>query len=345
MAYRIEKKVIDGFLENQFYYRDFCGMAAGIGSSAKGIEYKKTLGTASVKTGKPLEEDAVFHMASVAKLFTATGIMLLQEKGMLDIDEKLTSYMPWFEMADKRYKKITIRQMLTHTSAMPDVSDYHWEQALTEEKALKDYAISGEVANAHLLWEPEEGKFAYSNMAYDLLGLLIKEVSGESYEDFVTKNIFGPMGMDDSTLLTMERKDRERMCDPHDKNADKKFEVLPHYPYNRSHAPSSTLTSNMDDMAKWASAWLSGSFPKAETKEAMWKEYARVRNNGEKMGLGWFSRIQSGRTLYGHEGMDDGFRASFWLCPQEDLFIMIFANMSKGPVKKVNKELFELLIS
>ena len=73
-------------------------------------------------------------------------------------------------------------------------------------------------------------------------------------------------------------------------------------------------------------------------------EYATVPNNGEKMGLGWFMRRQKGYQLYGHEGTDDGFRASFWICPELDLGIVVLSNLSGAPVKKLNKKLFDRLV-
>ena len=70
-------------------------------------------------------------------------------------------------------------------------------------------------------------------------------------------------------------------------------------------------------------------------------EYAEVPNNREKMGLGWFMRRQGGYQLYGHEGTDDGFRASLWICPKLKLVIVVLSNLSGAPVKKLNKKLFD----
>ena len=79
--------------------------------------------------------------------------------------------------------------------------------------------------------------------------------------------------------------------------------------------------------------------------EPVWKPQAEVPNNGEKMGIGWFIRKQLGHTLYGHEGSDDGFRASFWICPELDTVTVVLSNLSDAPVKKINKKLFERIVS
>ena len=69
-----------------------------------------------------------------------------------------------------------------------------------------------------------------------------------------------------------------------------------------------------------------------------------VPNNGEYIGLGWFIREQCGYRLYGHEGTDDGFRASFWICPDLDAQICVMSNLSEAPVKRINRQIFDMLI-
>ena len=78
-----------------------------------------------------------------------------------------------------------------------------------------------------------------------------------------------------------------------------------------------------------------------DTYRKICREYATVPNNGEKMGLGWFMRRQGGCRLFGHEGTDDGFRASLWICPEKDLVICVLSNLSGAPVKKMNKKIFD----
>ncbi len=130
------------------------------------------------------------------------------------------------------------------------------------------------------------------------------------------------------------------MALPHEKAADRSIVPVKFYPYTRSHAPSSTLTSNAEDLLRWAAAHMKGS----GADPHIWHEYAEVPNNREKMGLGWFMRKQGGYSLYGHEGTDDGFRASLWICPELELGIVVLSNLSGAPVKKLNKKLFERIL-
>lgn len=247
--------------------------------------------------------------------------------------------------------------------------------------------------------------FRYSNVAYEILGQIVAEYSDRmpdadgslSYEDFVAKYLLAPTGMSNTTMKTFERPGwtsevslmqkhtnsimcstdhevRTAMALPHEKKSDRSIGLVETYPYNRKHAPSSTLTSNIEDLMKWGRAHMKSAAGKEklllhkETYDSIWRCYATVPNNGEKMGLGWFMRRQSVAKpsqsenvaetdnacltsdsrqeyiLYGHEGTDDGFRASFWMCPELELVTVVLSNLSEAPVKKINKKLFTQIV-
>jgi CubicO group peptidase (beta-lactamase class C family) len=133
------------------------------------------------------------------------------------------------------------------------------------------------------------------------------------------------------------------VCVPHGKDADKRIVREAFFPYNRAHGPSSTLTSNLRDMRRFGEAQLRGVLPGPVRCEKARTAYALVPNNGEHIGLAWFIREQNGYRMYGHEGTDDGFRASFWICPALDLQITVVSNLSGAPVKKISKRIFDLL--
>lgn len=363
---------LDRYMEEALFYYDLPGLAASVVSRKDGLDYKSAVGYQDWESREPLEADHIFHMASVSKLFTSTGILQLCKAGKLRLDSRLKDVLPELKIADKRWEEVTIRHMLTHTSGLADVEDYHWETPRMDEAALRDYSLSEEVRQSALLWSPSEGKFRYSNMAYELLGRIIEVISGMPFEEYMECNLLEPLGMRDSTFLTFSRADgslslddlkKKHMAMPHRKNEEKHIVKELHYPYNREHGPSSTLTSNLQDLSRWAEAhirsWQSvGEEQKTQDKNAafagrlfdasdydkIWHSYATVPNNKEEMGLGWFMRKQRGLRLYGHEGTDDGFRASFWLCPEEEIHIIVVSDLSGAPVKKINKKLLDLLL-
>jgi CubicO group peptidase (beta-lactamase class C family) len=294
---------------------------------------------------------------------------MLVERGALDLDTPVCAYLPQFRMRDERYREIAAFHLLTHTAGMPDVADYAWDAPEIDSGALSRYVNGEEVRDASLLWAPGEGRFRYSNLGYELLGALIAAISDRSFETFMEEEILRPLGMTSSTFLTYTRTQEGRdmdadaagreqilralnidalrdagVCAPHAKNDGNRIVRETCFPYNRAHGPSSTLTANLRDLRRFGEAHLRGALLRPESYEKAWNPYALVPNNGEHIGLSWFIREQRRYKLYGHEGTDDGFRASFWICPALDMQIIVASNLSGAPVKKINKQLFEMLM-
>ena len=387
------------FLDEIMNLNDLPGLAVGvsIGEDAPGqapeepFEFLGVRGYRDYAARTPLEPDDIFHCASVSKLFTSSAIMLLVEAGVLHLEDRLCDILPGLHIADKRYGDIRLWNMLTHTSGLGDVDDYHWYDCETDEDSLRRYVYeSEEVLGQPMLWEPQmqpvsdaeaptQTRFRYSNIAYEILGQIVSEYSGcmpgagrrLSYEDFIAEYLLKSAGMDNSTMKTFERtnltdfaaKDCSlpaHMAYPHEKKSDRSIGPVKYYPYTRQHAPSSTLTSNLRDLLRWGNAHLAssrsadGPLLKPDMYQTIWQEYAVVPNNGEKMGLGWFMREQTVSAgdgtqhtyrLFGHEGTDDGFRASFWICPELDMVTVVLSNLSGAPVKRINKKLFDTIVS
>jgi len=327
---------------------DIPGISVGVYCSGDAFTGAKGFSNYEAKT--LLQTNTVFHCTSVSKLFTSMGIMRLTEQGKLSLADRLCDIVPWMSIADKRWENITIGSMLTHTSGLTDINDYRWEEHRTDENALREYALSDEVAGRKLLWEPGDG-FRYSSMAYDLLGLVITEVSGIAFEEFMKREIFDPLGMDDTTFLS--ESDLTDIAMPHSKGRDRVIRLETTYPYTRQHAPSSTLKSTAADLIKWT-----GSILDSAGLRNMWTPQAEVPDTGEQMGLGWFIRKQdvstetheagenekSRYTLVGHEGSDNGFRTSFWMCPELGIATVLLCNLTDAPLKKLNKKLFSMIM-
>lgn len=349
---------LDNFLKETLFYQDLPGLAVGISigessiSPYKGLNYKNAVGYKDYITKEKLKSGHIFHMASVTKLFVGTAIMQLIETDKINLETKAIEVLPWLDIEDPRHVDIRVKHLLSHTAGLGDVLDYGWDKPEIDAGALRRYLESEEVTKTRMLWAPGTGRFQYSNIGYEMLGTIISEVSGMSFEEYVMKNIFLPLGMNNSELLTFERGNgsleledlsEAGMAMPHIKDQEKHIIRGPFYPYNRAHGPSSTLTTNIGDIEIWAKTHLNKAFLTAESYEKIWHREVEVPNNGEYIGLSWFIREQNGCTLYGHEGNDDGFRASFWICPALDLHIVVAANISKAPVKKISKSVFDLL--
>jgi CubicO group peptidase (beta-lactamase class C family) len=275
----------------------------------------------------PVTPRSLFHMASITKTFVATSIMQLVEAGKINLDTPVVQYLPYFRVADDRDQTITVRQMVTHTSGMPDVEDYEWDKSQYDDGALERYVRS--LSNQKLIFAPGT-EFRYSNMAFEVLGDLIAKVSGESFDDYVQHHILTPLKMRDSTLL-IKKADPKLMTWGHERDKDGHVFPSKFYPYNRMHSPSSNLHSNVEDMARWALANLNHGeldgtrILKEQTYDIMWKP-AHKLSDSDGVGISWFLGEYRGQATVSHGGGDPGYATFLVLLPEKKIAVVLMAN-------------------
>ena len=162
------------------------GFAVGIIEQGE-FTYARGFGVKSQGKNSPVDANSNFHWASVSKPVVATAIMQLAERGALDLDAKLVEVLPDYKITDPRQREISIRQILLHISGLPDVEDYGWDKPEYDEKALQRWVL--EDSPRDLLFDPGSAR-EYSNVGFEVLGLVIERISGLSFTDYVRKNIF-----------------------------------------------------------------------------------------------------------------------------------------------------------
>ena len=171
------------------------------------IVSKGAYGFRDAENKLPMQEDTIFEMASITKMFTATAVMLLVREGKLNLDDEYVKYFP-----DYPYPGVTIRHLLTHTSGMPDdFETANWVCPAWEDEhrippcneILRFIRESGEKAS-HAPGET----FRYTDIGYCLLANLVEKLSGVGFEDFLKKNVLEPSGMNDSAILHTRRDGR-----------------------------------------------------------------------------------------------------------------------------------------
>jgi CubicO group peptidase (beta-lactamase class C family) len=162
---------------------------------AKGAEVllSKGYGSANLEWDVPNSPATKFRLGSITKQFTAASILLLQERGKLNVEDPVKKYMA---DAPAAWDKITIYNLLTHTSGIPSFTSFP-EYAKWEPFTATPAEEVARFRDKPLDFAPGE-KFSYSNSGYVLLGYLIEKITGGSYEKFVRENIFTPLGMQDS---------------------------------------------------------------------------------------------------------------------------------------------------
>ena len=332
---------IDAYIDNVMEAHEIPGMAIGIVKEGQ-VYYTKGYGVKSIDNQDVITDDCLFHMASVSKPFIATAIMQLVEAGKIDLDTPVTNYLPYFKLKDLRYSGILVRQLLTHTSGLPDIDNYGWENPQYDDGALTRYILS--LNETKLLHNPGE-KWIFSSMAYDVLGDIIAKITHMTFEDYMKKYVLDPLDMRYSTFY--KGKATKVLCTaPHVRKLEPVVSEI--YPYNRAHAPSSTLHSNVKEMCNYAIANLNrGMFGddrllKAISFNTMWSPVCDA-TEGKKMGLSWFVCEREGELVVTHSGGDLGFQANFCLIPKRMASIIVLSNYDLTPAAKISLGLWDIM--
>lgn len=335
---RLLEPALQAFIRQQ----QIPGLAIAIVENNK-VVYAKGFGRMSLAGDKgPVTPLTVFHMASIVKPFVATALLQLADQHRVDLDAPVVRYLPYFRLADRRYPRITVRQMVAHTSGMPDVGDYEWDRPQFDDGALERYVRS--LSGLQLLFEPGL-KFTYSNIAYDVLGDVIAKASGQSFEGYVQQRILSPLQMKHSTMLYQEV-DPAALSDGHVLNSRGVPVVSAAYPYNRTHSPSSNLHSNALDMTRWAMANMNHGELDGQrilpdsVYAAMWKPTedvgeAAIGTFVTAEGISWYLGSYRSHFLVTHSGGDLGFITDLAMLPDEKIAVVWMANcdwIDAGPI-------------
>ena len=256
----------------------------------------------------PLTTDSLFDLASVSKQFTASAIMLLKRRGLLELDDALTKFFP-----ELPFPGVTIRQLLTHTSGLPDYMKW------VDEIAKKENTIPGNEIVIRFLKEGGEKplfapgeSYEYCNTAYCVLAQIVEKLSGVPFEDFMRDNIFEPAGMH-ATRVRHPRKDgafenwaramvneNGRYVLPEESKRDPYVVTLD------GESGDGYVYSSVMDLFRWDQALRAETVLTKEEQEMMYAPSAKIPDAGEEdvgYGFGWviFNAPELGRVL-SHSG-------------------------------------------
>ncbi len=325
------------------------GLAVGIVENGE-IVYAQGFGVQSLETCVPITTNSIFCVASIAKCFVACAIMQLVEQGKLQLDTPLVHYLPDCHLDDERFTQITLRQMLSHTSGMPDMDELEYNELLAhpeyDDTALDRYVHS--LAGRKMIAAPGE-RFAYSNIAYNILGYLIARTSGKTFENHMKEYILRPAGMTESTFYFPEV-DRDRLAVPH--LLIPNMSVHPIYPYHRADAPASFLHATLMDMCRWAITCLQDVEFKRQailspaSYDLMWSPVAEWGYPPlyEHTGLGWTLGHYDGTKTVSHGGMGMGWAHFLVLLPEKKCATVILCNAESSARSRIVRAALNIIL-
>lgn len=336
---RLEK--IDMVLNRLYSDGIFSGNVL-IGEKGK-IVYEKSFGYAKYENKLTLSKETIFPVGSVSKIFTAVAILKLAEQEKLRLDDSITKYLP-----DLPYKNVTLRQMLSHTSGLPE----YQMQAVIKEiegKNINNAALEKVFAELNLKEDFAPGKkWEYSNTNFIFLALVIEKVSGKSYPQFLAENIFKPARMNSTFVLkkNVPESFKARLADGYrgtsfvgarDSNINDLRGANSYYATVGNLYGAGGIYSTARDLFKFHEALQKNKILKSRTSAEMYKavalneneNYAAQKNTNyeAQYGLGWFVALdESGGKIVYHPGGVVGYVSYFLRNLSKNQCIVVLTN-------------------
>ena len=304
------------------------------------VIYEGSAGLANYEWSIPNNDDTRFRIGSITKQFTAALILQEVERGSIGLDDTISKHLPYYrkDIGDR----VTIRQLLNHTSGLPDLTpDFSakFERNAYSRQEFIDLFCSGDLA-----FEPGS-RFAYSNSGYYILGAIVEETAGQSYGDLLRTRIFEPLGMDESAYVEdasivqnsatgYNRKSETRSAPSHAALID------PTVPFAMA-----GIYSTVEDLYKWDR----GLYTDAVLSERM-RSVMFTPEEGARYSNGWFvysvpiPELNSSLPITMHQGSVNGFSGVLYRNTKTRDLVVILNNLrSNGSEWKMGEDLLKML--
>jgi CubicO group peptidase (beta-lactamase class C family) len=305
-------------------------VAVGIGNQ---IVWSEGFGWASIELGVPVTPLTKFRIGSVSKTLTASAIGILLERGLLDLDATVQTYVP--EFPEKRWP-ITSRQLAGHTSGIRHYRGREMNSARrypTVESGLEIFADDS------LLFEPGTD-YLYSSYGWNLLSAVVEGASGQEFLPFIRNEVFEPLGMRQTVA------DHTDSIIPHRTEFYEEVRggAIINAPYvdNSYKWAGGGFLSTPEDLVRFAQAHMGPGFLRAETLEELQTTQFLRTGESTDYGIGWRTYTQSdGDIMLGHSGSSVGGSTLMVLVPEHEIVVAGVVNTS-GPASAIVRQVAEI---
>lgn len=310
------------------------GLAAGIVYDGE-LLWGSGFGYADIEAKTPVTLDTRLRIASISKTFTAVAILKMRDAGALSLDDPVAKYLDWFELRYEGAPEITIRNLLTHTSGLPrDSHNPMWTECDAPEWDEFVHELKSRPPT-----RPPYDEFAYSNVGYSLLGGIIEAVSGQSWADYLQRNIVDPLGMtetrpvpqsDDPLLAT----GYSQLDDGYQRKA------MPFFLMNGFEA-SANFASSINDLVKYAAFHLTEEENAVLSPHSL-RDMHRIHwlepTWSSGYGLGSMQYKLEDWSISGHGGGYPGYLTGFTLCREQSTALIVLTNaLGSAPTEYINQ--------
>jgi CubicO group peptidase (beta-lactamase class C family) len=324
-------RVIEAWMEAQKDYDNIPGISAGIVKDQQLI-WHGVFGYSDPSLGNKTNKTTMYSICSISKLFTAIAVMQLRDQGKFDLDDNISEYLPWFNLKQSfpESPSITIRSLLTHSSGVPRDSDYpYWADPSFPFPTPEEFCEKlGEQETLY----PASTIYQYSNLGMSLLGFLVEEVSGTSYQDYVSENILLPLGLDNTFPYMPESLRKGRLATGYSViSRNGKRDELDFF-QTKGIAPAAGFVSTVEDLARFTS-WqfrirekkqdpvLNGN-TLLEMQRVHWVDPDWSNTRGLGFGIYRTDKV----TMVGHYGSCPGFLSQLKMIPSQKLGFIVMIN-------------------
>ncbi|KAF0248466.1 MAG: penicillin-binding protein beta-lactamase class C [bacterium] len=309
---------------NRFHFRGTILISQG-----DKVSFSKGYGMANEETGTPNDLHTKFRIGSITKQFTAMAIVMLQEKGKLNFQAPISTYLDEYPIA---WQDITIHHLLTHTSGIADFTrDPDYKTAMRSTFTVND--LIARFKDKPLTFKPGY-TFDYSNSNYILLGHIIEKVSGMPYEQYLQKYIFSPLKMENTGYDHNEKILLHRAS-----GYTLKKDIVINAPFVDMSIPFSTggLYSTVEDLLVWDKALYTDRLVSKKGLEAM---FTPVKMD---YGYGWTIDSLNHHKCIRHGGWMIGFNNSIMRFPDEKMTIIVLSNIDSISANTIARDLAAIL--
>ncbi len=321
---------IDDYVHAQMKAQKIAGLSLAVVKNGKVVR-ASGYGKANLEWNVPASPQTVYQMGSVAKQFTAAGVLLLAQDGKIGLDDSIRKYLP---DAPDAWQPVTVRNLLNHTSGLGEYSDlsrFDLRRDTTYAAFLKGlYTLPSDFA-------PGE-KWAYCNTNYALLGYVIEKASGKFYGDFLQARVFKPLGMTQTRIIS-ERDLVMNRAAGYERTQSGAWKNQAYVGATYNTLGDGGLYTTVLDMAKWDAALYGDRLLSATSRTEMWTPAPLKSGTTAPYGFGWaLGKTAQGKRIVEHSGAWQGFTASITRYLDDKVTVIALCNTAgANPVRIAHK--------
>ena len=326
---------VSDYVKKEMQAQHIPGLSLLVAKDGKTIQ-AEGFGLSNVELQVPAKPETIYQSGSVGKQFTATAVMMLVEGGKVGLDDPLTKYFP---DAPPTWKEVTVRELLSHTGGFGDYpKDFNFRKDWTEGELIKL------VEGIPFAYAPGT-KWAYSNLGYLTLGILIHRVTGQFYGDFLQEHIFHPLGMTSTRIINEadiipNRAAGYRLVKGELKNQEWVAPAV-------NTTADGSLYFSVLDLAKWDAALYTEKLLKRSSFDLMWtpvkQKDGKVNEGG--YGFGWFIEDRDGHRCVHHDGSWQGFETAIDRYVNDRLTVIALTNLAGANPGKITRHVAEMYLA